>query len=135
MTRNPNNPSLDGNFQFHGPQPFEFGAQELAGLKIFLTEPAIPPTASPAEEIAGKVGNCLACHAAPNFTDFKLHNTGIAQNEYDDPAIGAGHASWIVCMHSPFRLWPQEQPTTFPQRKTTPVQARGSDPSRQQGRR
>ena len=93
VTRNPNNPSLNGNFQFHGPQPFVFGAQELAGLKIFLTEPAIPPTASPAEEIAGKVGNCLACHAAPNFTDFKLHNTGVAQREYDDPAVGAGHAA------------------------------------------
>jgi len=84
VTRNPNNPNLNGNFQFHGPQPFVFGAQELAGLKIFLTEPAIPPTASPAEVVAGKVGNCLACHAAPNFTDFKLHNTGIAQKEYDD---------------------------------------------------
>ncbi len=83
VTANPNNPSLLGKFQFHGTQPFAFGAQELAGLKIFLTEPATPPTASPAEELAGKVGNCLACHAAPNFTDFKLHNTGIAQNEYD----------------------------------------------------
>ncbi|HKQ33688.1 MAG TPA: hypothetical protein VJT11_00145 [Nitrospiraceae bacterium] len=88
VTRNPNNPSLNGKFQFHDSQPFVFGAQELAGLKIFLTEPAIPPTASPAEEIAGKVGNCLACHAAPNFTDFKLHNTGIAQREFDDPALG-----------------------------------------------
>ena len=93
VTRNPNNPNLNGNFQFHGPQPFVFGAQELTGLKIFLTEPAIPPTASPAEEIAGKVGNCLACHAAPNFTDFKLHNTGVAQREFDDPAVGAGHAA------------------------------------------
>ena len=81
VTSNPNR--ANGLFQFHT-QPFVFGATELAGLKIFLTEPATPPTASPAEEIAGKVGNCLACHAAPNFTDFKLHNTGIAQNEYDD---------------------------------------------------
>jgi cytochrome c peroxidase len=32
---------------------------------------------------AGKVGNCIACHFAPNFTDFKLHNTGVAQREYD----------------------------------------------------
>lgn len=84
VTSNPNNPSLMGKFQFHGNQPFVFGAQELAGLKIFLTEPATPPTASPTEVLAGKVGNCLACHAAPNFTDFKLHNTGIAQDEYDD---------------------------------------------------
>lgn len=81
VTSNPNR--SDGKFQFHDTQPFAFGAQELAGLKIFLAEPATPPTASPAEVAAGKVGNCLACHAAPNFTDFKLHNTGIAQSEYD----------------------------------------------------
>lgn len=84
VTANPNNPSLLGKFQFHGTQPFVFGLQELAGLKIFLTEPTIPPTASPKEVLNGQVGNCLACHAAPNFTDFKLHKTGIAQKEYDD---------------------------------------------------
>jgi cytochrome c peroxidase len=55
----------------------------LAGLKIFLREPAAPPTASPAEAAAGRIGNCVACHAAPNFTDFKLHNTGTTQREYD----------------------------------------------------
>ena len=71
----------DGLFQFHA-QPFEFGAQELEGLKIFLAEPsATPPTGQ--ELSAGKIGNCLACHAAPNFTDFKLHNTGTTQREYD----------------------------------------------------
>ena len=89
VTSNPNRGN--GLFQFHT-QPFVFGTTELAGLKIFLTEPATPPTASPAEVVAGKVGNCLACHAAPNFTDFKLHNTGVAQREFDDPAVGAGHA-------------------------------------------
>ncbi len=71
----------DGLFQFHA-QPFQFGAQELEGLKIFLAEPsATPPTRQ--ELSAGKIGNCLACHAAPNFTDFKLHNTGTTQREYD----------------------------------------------------
>jgi cytochrome c peroxidase len=29
------------------------------------------------------VGNCLVCHPAPVFTDFRLHNTGAAQEEYD----------------------------------------------------
>ena len=29
------------------------------------------------------MGNCIACHAAPHFTDFSLHNTGAAQDEYD----------------------------------------------------
>lgn len=79
VTANPNTPS--GQFQFHN-QPFGFGAQELEGLKIFLTQPTqIPPTA--AELAAGKIGNCLACHPAPNFTDFKFHNTGTTQKEYD----------------------------------------------------
>ena len=90
VTSNPNRGN--GLFQFHT-QPFVFGATELAGLKIFLQEPSTPPTASPAEVAAGQIGNCLACHAAPNFTDFKLHNTGVAQREFDDPAVGAGHAA------------------------------------------
>ena len=80
VTSNPHR--ADGQFQFHT-QPFAFGATELAGLKIFLREPVTPPTASPAEVAAGKIGNCIACHAAPNFTDFKLHNTGTTQREYD----------------------------------------------------
>ena len=86
VTSNPNR--RNGQFQFHT-QSFQFGALELAGLKIFLTEPANPPTATPAEIAAGKIGNCLACHTAPNFTDFKLHNTGTTQKEYDD-IHGAG---------------------------------------------
>ncbi len=79
VTSNPNRD--DGQFQFHS-QPFEFGPTELDGLKMFLSEPAAP-IASPAELTAGKIGNCIACHAAPNFTDFKLHNTGTTQREYD----------------------------------------------------
>ncbi|MCC6139321.1 MAG: hypothetical protein IT389_01740 [Nitrospira sp.] len=81
VTSNPNR--QDGQFQFHPGQTFTFGAIELAGLKMFLAEPAAP-LASPAELTAGRIGNCIACHAAPNFTDFKLHNTGTAQKEYDD---------------------------------------------------
>ena len=80
VTSNPNR--INGLFQFHT-QPFVFGVQELEGLKIFLAEPsAIPPTGP--ELAAGKIGSCLACHAVPNFTDFKMHNTGTAQREYDN---------------------------------------------------
>jgi hypothetical protein len=83
VTSNPNNPTnLHGQFQFHPSQAFVFGVQELAGLKIFLTEPSAVHPSAP-ELAAGQIGNCIACHAAPYFTDFKLHNTGIAQNEYD----------------------------------------------------
>jgi cytochrome c peroxidase len=87
VVSNPNR--TDGRFQFHT-QPFSFGAQELAGLKMFLAEPAAR-SASPAELAAGKIGNCIACHAAPNFTDFKVHNTGTTQKEYDAiPGHGNG---------------------------------------------
>jgi len=79
VTSNPNRP--DGRFQFHS-QTFEFGATELAGLRMFLSEPATLP-ASSAELTAGKLGNCIACHAPPDFTDFKLHNTGTTQKEYN----------------------------------------------------
>jgi hypothetical protein len=79
VTSNPNTSS--GQFQFHA-QPFTFGATEFEGLKMFLAEPAAP-TASSTELTAGKIGNCIACHAAPHFTDFKLHNAGTAQTEYD----------------------------------------------------
>lgn len=73
--------SASAQFQFHS-QPFQFGANELEGLKMFLAEPAAIP-ASGAEVTAGKIGNCIACHVAPHFTDFKLHNTGTTQTEYD----------------------------------------------------
>ena len=80
VTSNPNR--ADGQFQFHT-QPFRFEAQELAGFKIFLAEPAALP-ASSAEQASGKIGNCVACHQGPNFTDFKAHNTGTTQKEYDE---------------------------------------------------
>ncbi len=67
--------SADGTFTIHQ-QAFAFGATELAGLKIFLRESA--PAAHPQS-----VGNCISCHAPPKFTDFRFHNTGAAQEEYD----------------------------------------------------
>ena len=79
VTSNPNR--TDERFEFHT-QAFEFGATELAGLKIFLAEPSTIP-ASAAERADGKIGNCTACHAAPHFTDFNVHNTGTTQREYD----------------------------------------------------
>ena len=65
-----------GSFQYHA-QPFIFGATELAGLKIFLK------SAAGAADGSQHAGNCAACHQAPNFTDFKFHNTGVSQAEYD----------------------------------------------------
>jgi cytochrome c peroxidase len=72
--------SQDGEFETHN-QDFVFGKEELAGLKIFLTEANSP--LSPAQIANGKIGNCVVCHTAPNFTDFLFHNTGESQEEYD----------------------------------------------------
>jgi cytochrome c peroxidase len=66
----------------HHDQIFAFGADELAGLRIFLAEPA-GAAASMDEIAAGGVGNCIACHAPPHFSDVGFHNTGVAQEEYD----------------------------------------------------
>jgi hypothetical protein len=66
---------IDGEFTTHQ-QSFSFGAEELAGLKIFLTT-------TNAGSQAANVGNCATCHSLPAFTDFLFHNTGAAQEEYD----------------------------------------------------
>src|SRR5262245_51497480 len=91
VASNPNR--SDGQFQFHS-QPFEFGPTELNGLKMFLAEPA-GPVASPGELTTGGRGNCIRCHQAPNFTDFKLHNTGTTQKEYDTFPTHVGPASFF----------------------------------------
>jgi cytochrome c peroxidase len=57
-------------------------------LRIFLAEPASRPLTEDTVS-AGGVGNCIACHAAPVFTDFRFHNNGAAQDEYD-AVHGAG---------------------------------------------
>ena len=72
----------DGSFAYHS-QPFQFGATELAGLKIFLRG------APGAMDGSQHAGNCAACHTAPDFTDFRFHNTGVSQAEYDG-VHGAG---------------------------------------------
>ena len=74
----------DGQFATHA-IPYQFGAAELAGLKLFLAEAPMPPPPSP----LGGTGNCIGCHTAPEFTDFQFHNIGITQQEYDG-VHGAG---------------------------------------------
>ena len=66
----------DGSFRYHD-QSYAFGAQELAGLKIFLR------IGSATGGDSQHAGNCAACHMAPDFTDFSFHNTGVSQDEYD----------------------------------------------------
>jgi cytochrome c peroxidase len=66
----------DGSFKYHN-QPYQFGAQELAGLIIFLK------IGTAGGDDTQHAGNCAACHQAPDFTDFNFHNTGVSQDEYD----------------------------------------------------
>jgi cytochrome c peroxidase len=73
-------PPRDGAFKLHD-QPYRFGKTELQGLKIFLTNAQGSSRAH--------AGNCVMCHAAPQFTDQRLHNNGVSQTEYDD-IFGAG---------------------------------------------
>ena len=81
----------DGNFTTHA-IPYEFGADELAGFRLFFSGPqgAPPPPTPPGAAAPGPgggaargSGNCIACHTAPEFTDFSFHNTGVSQLEYD----------------------------------------------------
>ncbi len=64
----------DGKFKLHK-QPFQFGATELQGLKVFFNQPSAPA--------ASGAGNCVTCHTPPAFTDNIFHNTGVSQLEYD----------------------------------------------------
>lgn len=54
---------------------FRFNKLELEGMKIFFNRNAAGAKRG--------VGNCVACHTPPDFTDFRFHNTGVAQEEYD----------------------------------------------------
>jgi cytochrome c peroxidase len=66
----------DGSYKYHA-FPWQFGAQEMKGLIVFLSS---APNATDGSQHAG---NCAACHQAPDFSDFGFHNTGISQAEYD----------------------------------------------------
>jgi hypothetical protein len=67
----------DGEFGTHA-QSFQFGTNELEGLKIFLADKN-----SPLANGSTRIGNCATCHAPPAFTDFIFHNTGATEEEYD----------------------------------------------------
>lgn len=54
-------------------QQFVFGPLELQGMKLFFQKGSIKKSG----------GNCVSCHSAPHFSDFKFHNTGMTQFNYD----------------------------------------------------
>lgn len=83
-----------GVFKYHGHRPFAFGPDELDGLKMFLRQPA-GAVITPNEVATNVIGNCIACHAPPDFSDFRMHNTGSTQFEYED-VHGAGTFANLV---------------------------------------
>lgn len=61
-----------GKFKTHQ-QQFEFTEKHLQGMKLFFR----------IGNKKQKGGNCASCHAAPHFSDFAFHNTGLTQHNYD----------------------------------------------------
>jgi cytochrome c peroxidase len=74
-------------------QDFRFGPRELSGLKIFFTRPA---ATARDQTNRPSIGNCVACHTPPNFTDFIFHNTGASQAEYDGLHGGGAFANLFI---------------------------------------
>jgi cytochrome c peroxidase len=70
----------DAEFELHE-QPFRFGAEELRGLKLFFAQSSSRGASAAAD--GTRAGNCVACHPPPQFTDYRLHNNGVSQAEYD----------------------------------------------------
>lgn len=70
-------------------------AAPLAALGAFILAFAGAASVLRATEInrdlppSSHAGNCAQCHTPPHFTDFKFHNTGATQDEYD-AVHGAG---------------------------------------------
>ncbi|WP_280153508.1 cytochrome c peroxidase [Piscinibacter sp. XHJ-5] len=63
-------------------------ARQVNGFRIFL---------DPSK------GNCVACHAAPNFTDNGFHNLGLRQFGQPDPDVGRFSQRAIPSMRGAFR--------------------------------
>ena len=127
VTSNPNR--ADGQFQFHS-QPFQFGATELEGMKMFLTE-AAAPIASLGEISAGKIGNCIAClprRALPISSSTIRERR--RRNTTASPATALAHSPrW------PYRHWPHGRRTIFRPAKRIQRAASGSVPFRRTPRR
>src|SRR5260221_10343781 len=62
-------------------------------MKIFFTR-----STTNSGETANRqsVGNCVACHTPPDFTDFRFHNTGVSQVEYDSVHGDAAFARLFI---------------------------------------
>jgi cytochrome c peroxidase len=61
--------------------PNIYTEEAYQGYKTFVR---VQPTfSSSVEGLEQNIGNCIACHTPPKFTDGLFHNTGTAQTDYD----------------------------------------------------
>lgn len=61
--------------------PNIYTEEAYQGYKTFIR---VEPTfSSSVEGLEENIGNCIACHVPPRFTDGSFHNTGTAQTDYD----------------------------------------------------
>lgn len=61
--------------------PNVYDEDKYQGYKTFMR--VIPTWSSSVEGMEENIGNCIACHVPPKFTDNKFHNIGVSQLEYD----------------------------------------------------
>jgi cytochrome c peroxidase len=61
--------------------PNIYNEDAYQGLKTFMR--VMPTWNSSVVGEETNIGNCVACHVPPKFTDNKFHNMGVAQMEYD----------------------------------------------------
>jgi len=61
--------------------PAVYDENAYQGLKTFMR--VMPTWSSSIEGEETNIGNCIACHVPPRFTDGKFHNIGVTQFEYD----------------------------------------------------
>lgn len=61
--------------------PNGYNEEAYQGFKTFYR--VSPTWSSSVEGMEENVGNCIACHVPPRFTDGKFHNIGVTQAEYD----------------------------------------------------
>ena len=59
----------------------DYNEDEYQGFKSFFRMGTTWSSSTNGEE--NSIGNCIACHIPPKFTDGKFHNIGITQFEYD----------------------------------------------------
>ncbi len=83
-----------------------FDEEALRGMQIFFRT-------SGSSSGAFGVGNCVACHTPPLFTDFSFHNVGVSQADYDS-VHGAGKFAALEISVNAAR--PVERLRMFPER-------------------